>query len=92
MLGLVYPYHFLDHTYRFASRVKDVEGKAVAQAKLIAIDTDGLQAGIATTDDFGYYCIDNLPPGIYTARLDSSQPEIRIELTDNYLFEQDLVQ
>ncbi len=53
--------------------VNDTNGNPVNRVKINAIDQSGKQAGEATSDLYGRYCLGPLDPGRYTLKLDPAQ-------------------
>jgi len=58
-------------TGRIIGNVHDQTGAAVAAASLTIIDTQRGTRRTATTDDSGGYFVSNLPPGVYTVRVEA---------------------
>ena len=85
--------------YGIAGRLTDAAGRRLSDRRIEVIGTDGNLIGATTTDRFGLYRIDGLPAGAYTIRVaGAGEPdgepalvERRTELTDDFLFGQDLV-
>lgn len=83
----------LEVRYSFAGRVRDSEGKNVANQRLVVLDSNGEKVAELYTDQFGLYRSDNLPPGYYRVAAMTGSEEltsIKVEISDAYLFEQDL--
>ncbi len=82
-----------------AGRVTDTAGVRRRDVLIEALDSAGTVAGTARTDRFGLFRIDGLGIGTYTLRLAPANfssppayqlPSRRIEVRDDFLFDQDL--
>jgi hypothetical protein len=76
-----------------AGRVLDAGGEAIADAEVVLTRDDGSIATRQRTDGYGYFRLSDLPPGRYRLTIAGAPSVIGrdLELTDRYLFEQDLV-
>ena len=85
--------------FGIAGRLTDRDGHPVPLIRLELLNASGKILDTATTDRFGLYRIDRLRIGSYTLRVaseagedvDDRRPERPIEITDGFLFGQDLV-
>jgi len=85
--------------YGIAGRVTDTRGNPVGAVYLTLFDETHTRVGTTATDRFGLYRIDGLPMGRYVLRPEPADwseggaglPERKIEILDDFLFDQDLV-
>ncbi|MCD4749138.1 MAG: carboxypeptidase regulatory-like domain-containing protein [Thermoanaerobaculales bacterium] len=85
--------------FGIAGRLTDAVGRRIAGLSLVIIDSDGNRIGAAVSDRFGLYRIDGLAPGHYTLQVadgalpgqPEGPPSLALEITDDFLFGQDLV-
>ncbi len=84
--------------YGFAGQVTSSNQEPVANAFIQVRDASGQPVTSGITDQFGYYRVDGLVAGEYTATcahvngeaLPEPHPVIQVQVTDDYLFDQDL--
>ena len=57
---------------RISGTVTDQSGAVIAGAKVVVIDTDTNESRTVTTDEKGFYVVENLPIGPYTVTADQS--------------------
>lgn len=84
----------LEVKYSFAGRVRNSSGDNLGNERLIILDSKFQPIGQLRSDQFGLYRTDNLSPGRYHLVVDRggiSVASIEINVTDAYLFEQDIV-
>jgi Carboxypeptidase regulatory-like domain len=79
----------------FAGRVFGaVDNKPQAAMKLAVVDAEGKSPHTVTSNDFGYFRIDGLPPGRYRLQALADDgtiiAELPVELRDHFVFGQDL--
>ena len=85
--------------FGIAGRVRDTRGNPVGGVYVMLFDESGTRVGTTVTDRFGLYRIDGLPLGRYILRPEPADwseggaglPERKIEILDDFLFDQDLV-
>ena len=81
--------------YGLAGRVVDAAGEPVPDVTVTATAADGAVAGRGTTDRFGLYRIDGLPPDTYhlraTGGTGAGTGDRSTTIVDDYLFGQDIV-
>ncbi len=84
--------------FGLAGQVTDAAGNSVPGIRVEILDADGQVLDSAVSDRFGRYRIDGLAIGSYTLRVaprdftgaHSELPSRRVEIVDDYLFDQDL--
>ncbi|GAB4185676.1 MAG: hypothetical protein Tsb002_09660 [Wenzhouxiangellaceae bacterium] len=75
----------------FAGRLTNSAGCPLAAVALEVLDDQGHRLQQTRTSSFGYYRVDQLPPGRYTVRpVNSPEQRRAVDLRDNFLFNQDL--
>ena len=84
--------------YGAAGKVTTVSGHALADVPIKIADSENKTTKQVMTDQFGYYRIDGLRQGSYTARVMTTkedQPdriaETNFTITDDFLFEIDII-
>lgn len=81
--------------YGVAGRVTDSDGNRITGAPVRLVAADGGVVASDTTDRFGLFRVDRVPPGTYTLTVaipDSDTTATRpVTVVDDYLFGQDLV-
>jgi hypothetical protein len=84
----------LEVRFAIAGRVQDVNGLNKINERMLILDERGRTVGEVYTDQYGLYRADNLAPGIYTVAVERDGgfvADIEITISDDFLFEQDLV-
>ncbi|MBT4519038.1 MAG: carboxypeptidase regulatory-like domain-containing protein, partial [Halieaceae bacterium] len=84
----------LEARYAVAGKVLTSYGERMANEMLIILDSDGKTVGRVYSDNYGYYRADNLPPGNYLIEVKRDGQRVaarEMTITDDFLFEQDLV-
>lgn len=80
--------------YGIAGKVTSDDDQAIVSAKVILTSEDGLSSYESTTNAFGFYRIDQIPPGNYiliaSQNSGKTTPTRQIKITNDYLFGQDL--
>ena len=85
--------------FGLAGRITAADGSRLGGVEIELIDVAGATAGTGFSDEYGLFRIDGLPPGTYTLRVAPGQfpeiveplPERQVVVTDDFLFDQDLV-
>jgi hypothetical protein len=81
--------------YGVAGRVTDSDGNRITGAPVRLVAADGSAVASDSTDRFGLFRVDRVPPGAYTLTVtipDSDTTATRpVTVVDDYLFGQDLV-
>jgi protocatechuate 3,4-dioxygenase beta subunit len=83
----------LEERFGFAGQVRNAQGEGVAQLSLVLVDKAGQEVARTTTDAFGYFRFDQIPPGTYRLRAVSPQGQTLAERTvelREFLFGEDL--
>ncbi|NKB31724.1 MAG: hypothetical protein GKR91_01325 [Pseudomonadales bacterium] len=84
----------LEVKYSVAGRVRDEEGTNLVNERLIVLNSELQPVGEIYTDQFGLYRTDNFAPGRYhivVSRAGENVSSIELEITDSYMFEQNLI-
>jgi hypothetical protein len=84
----------LEARYAIAGRVRNVAGDNVVGLQLSVLNDSGRKVGEAYTDQYGLYRADSLAPGKYYVIAEENGERlsaIEVEVTDSFLFEQDLL-
>ncbi|MBT8145540.1 MAG: carboxypeptidase-like regulatory domain-containing protein, partial [Gammaproteobacteria bacterium] len=84
----------LEARYAIAGRVRNVDGDNVVGLQLDILNDSGRKVGEAYTDQYGLYRADSLAPGKYYVIAQQNGERlsaIEVEVTDAFLFEQDLL-
>ena len=83
--------------YGIAGRVVDSEGEPLANMIVELLRSDNTVVSVTRTDRFGLYRMDEIPVGSFTLQLNPDQTEVpqggvtrSVEITDDFLFSQDL--
>ena len=81
--------------YGAAGQVMGPAGKPLGYVPLIVKDASGTKIAAVETNGFGYYRIDNLPPGTYTVLVEpgpqgSATAARQFTVIDDYIFKVDL--
>lgn len=80
--------------YGIAGKVTSNNDQAITGASVVLTSKDGLSTYESTTNTFGFYRIDQIPPGDYTLTasqsLGKTTPVRQVLITNDYLFGQDL--
>jgi hypothetical protein len=97
--GAVTPVHFdVRPEFGLAGRILTAEATGASGLQIHLIDLNGRLVQSARTDQFGFYRMDGIPPGQYRLQLPpptgltdaSDLPERSVDVTDRFLFNQDL--
>lgn len=84
----------LNTKYGFAGQVRSSDGKHLPHTPLTISDSQGNLVAAVSTDNFGFYRVDELPPGKYIVAIKrdfTGENNISVELTDDYLFDRNLM-
>jgi len=82
--------------YGIAGRVRDASGANLTGRRVELMDAGGKRVEAGTTDQFGLYRLDGVPPGDYRLVLlpspddPAGTAERRVRVVDDFLFDQDL--
>lgn len=80
--------------FGIAGRLTDAAGRRLSGRRIAVVGDDGSIIGSGVTDQFGLYRVDGVPAGSYTVRTgDNAESMVTrsVEVTDDFLFGQDLV-
>ncbi len=82
----------LEVAYAVAGKVMTRDGQSVSARDIVIIDESGAHRREVTSDQFGMYRADNLPPGRYRAVVrGATDVSLPFEVKDEFLFGLDLV-